>query len=79
MSRIISKDNCIFCTRAKALLDMKDEEYTELKINTDVTMEQFAEMTGNAKTFPQIWLTVSGAEIYIGGYDKLVEYFNNGA
>lgn len=76
MTRVISKDNCIFCTRAKALLDMKDEEYTELKIDVDVSREQFAEMTGNAMSFPQVFLTIDGTEVLIGGYDKLVEYYN---
>lgn len=77
MTKIISKDNCIFCTRAKALLDMKDIDYEELKFGTDIeTLEEFQAMTGNAKSFPQIWLTISGADVHIGGYDKLVEHFD---
>lgn len=76
MTRILSKDNCIFCTRAKALLEMKEIEYQELKLGVDFDVSEFYEMTSGAKTFPQIWLTVDGSDIYIGGYDKLVEYFN---
>ncbi len=76
MTKVIWKDNCPYCTRAKALLDMKDIDYEEIKLGVDITLEEFSKITSGAKTVPQIWLTVSGADIFIGGYDDLVKYFN---
>lgn len=79
MSKIMSKDNCIYCVRAKALLDQKGVEYKEEKLGVDFTVEELVERSNGGKSFPQIWLTVDGEEVHIGGYDKLVEHYNNGA
>jgi thioredoxin reductase (NADPH) len=76
MTRVITKDNCAYCVRAKALLDMHDIEYDEFKLGEDVTLEEFTELTNGAKTVPQIWLTYAGSDIFIGGYDKLADHFN---
>ena len=40
MIRIYSKDNCPWCDRAKDLMNVKEEEYTEIKIGCDITREE---------------------------------------
>jgi glutaredoxin 3 len=81
---IYTKDNCPFCTRAKALFDKKGITYDEkiialpkpdarsLKENqTWTTREALLEIAPAAKTVPQIWLDGQ----HIGGHDDLVKYF----
>lgn len=75
---IYSKENCPYCTRAKALMDKLGIAYEEhiigqpgsktLKENQRwTTREELLEKAPNAKTVPQIW--VDGE--YIGGYTEL--------
>lgn len=73
MSAVIySRDNCIYCDRAKELLESANIEYTEYKIGRDLSREEFLEKFPNTRTVPQIYLD----ETYIGGYDKLIQHFN---
>jgi glutaredoxin 3 len=63
---IYSRTVCPYCTQAKALLDSKGIEYTEINIDTnaagrDVLLEQ------GLRSVPQIF---DGAEL-VGGFDKL--------
>ena len=80
---IYTKDNCPFCTRAKALMDKRGITYDEkiiavngqdsrqLKENQEwTTRETLLEIAPAAKTVPQIWL--DGA--HIGGHDELVKH-----
>jgi len=66
MMLIYSRTVCPYCTQAKALLDSKGIEYTEINIDTnaagrDVLLEQ------GLRSVPQIF---DGAEL-VGGFDKL--------
>lgn len=72
---IYGRDNCIWCDRAVALLETKGLDYTLIKINpqTGENLNEFFEMTNNAKSVPQIFINGK----LIGGYDKLSEYFEN--
>lgn len=74
-ARLYTKDNCPFCTNAKTLFKNKGIEYTEIKIGKDITREEFLEVLPDAKTVPQIYLTVSGSEFLVGGFTDLVSYF----
>jgi glutaredoxin 3 len=69
---IYTKDNCPYCVQAKSLLSLKDQSYTEMKIGSDLSREEFMEIFPNVKTVPFIIIN----EERIGGYDRLVEYYD---
>ena len=69
--KIYSKDNCIFCTKAKAVLSSHNPQV--LMLDEDYSRDQFFEIFPTAKTFPQI--IINGEKI--GGYTSLVEMFTN--
>ena len=71
--KIYSKDNCIFCTKAKAVLSSHNPQV--LMLDEDYSRDQFFEIFPTAKTFPQI--IINGEKI--GGYHELERWmaFNN--
>ena len=70
---IYTKNNCIWCDRAKLLLDSKDIEFKEIDLSDDQKREKFYNSIGeNVKTVPQIYID----DIRIGGYQDLVASFN---
>lgn len=70
---IFTKKDCPYCVRAKALLATKNVSFTESVIGEDMLRETFMEMYPNQRTVPLI--LIDGQQV--GGYDQLVEYFNN--
>ena len=74
MDRVViySRDNCAYCAYAKNLLESKNINYIELKLDVDFSRETLLENYPTAKTFPVI--TVDG--FYIGGYSQLAERIN---
>jgi glutaredoxin 3 len=66
--RIYTTPNCVFCDRAKSLLDRLDLDYEQM-LCTD-----FSDLPGNLKTFPQIYF---GKE-HIGGCTELFELQRQG-
>lgn len=72
---IYTKDFCIWCDRAKALLESKDLKFTEIDISNDVARSKFYSNVGEGvKTVPQVF--IEGKRI--GGYQELVTWFSNG-
>lgn len=72
---IYSKDYCPYCTKAKELLKMKGQEYTEIDITRDTDkMQEMLDKTGGAKTVPQIFIN----DKLVGGYDDLYAANNKG-
>jgi glutaredoxin len=78
---IYSKPGCLYCDKAKALIDLKKHAYEELildvgqvkdSLKTYVTVNQLREKVPNARTVPQI---MKGNEL-IGGYDALEKFLN---
>jgi len=70
---IYTKNNCIWCDRAKLLLDSKDIEFKEIDLSDDQKREKFYNSIGeNVKTVPQIYIN----DLRIGGYQDLVAWFN---
>lgn len=69
MSEIIiySKEICPYCVRAKALLERKGAEFTEIKITDDATREEMIKKSGGRMTVPQIFI----GDLHVGGYDEL--------
>jgi len=80
MFRIYSKDDCIFCEKAKALFREKNIEYMEFKLGSDYGREYLLSLvskylqSGQKLTVPQIFLD----NTYIGGYNELEKYLQNG-
>lgn len=64
---VYSSDWCPFCTRAKSLLNQKDIEFQEIKV--DGQRELRAEMArlAGATSVPQIWI----GDTHVGGCDEL--------
>ena len=70
---IYTKNNCIWCDRAKLLLDTREIEFKEIDLSDDQKREKFYNSIGeNVKTVPQIYID----DIRIGGYQDLVAWFN---
>lgn len=70
---IYTKNNCIWCDRAKLLLGSKDIEFKEIDLSDDQKREKFYNSIGeNVKTVPQIYID----DLRIGGYQDLVAWFN---
>jgi len=69
---LYSKENCIYCNKAKALLKSLGLSYEEKKLESYKNTEEFFKDIGKkVKSMPQI--KIEGK--LIGGYNQLVEYF----
>ena len=71
MHVVWSRDNCIFCTKAKALLDNQGFKYIEKDVYEN--KEEFRNEFPDAKTVPQI--IFNGRKV--GGYDELHRLFED--
>lgn len=69
MIQVYTKENCIYCTKAKLLLESKKLEFTEVRIGIDITRGEFLEQFPDARTVPQIIFEGKA----IGGYDQLAQ------
>ena len=69
---IYSKNNCIYCNKAKALVKNLGLEYEEKKLEEFDSPQAMLEDIGkNVRQMPQI--KIDGE--LIGGYNQLVEHF----
>ena len=71
---VYSKNNCVFCTKAKALLKNLGLEYEERTLEKDFGSDPsklIEDIGKNVRTMPQI--KIDGE--LIGGYNQLVEHF----
>lgn len=87
MYTIYTRDNCSFCTKAKALLSELKLEYEEYNVFHDMDVDKFKSIVlpylrvDQAVTVPQIF----DDGTYVGGYDELTRYvvkmrgINNGS
>ena len=75
MSNIViySKDHCPHCVQAKNLLTIRGKQFTEVKINQDITVEEFKTLFPDAKTVPIVMIN----GVQIGGYNELQEWVND--
>ena len=65
---IYTKDHCIWCDRAKILLDSKKISYNEIDLSDDSERLKFYEKIGdNVKTVPQVFID----DKRIGGFQDL--------
>jgi len=71
---VYSKNNCVFCTKAKTLLKNLGLEYEEKSFEKDFDSDPsklIEDIGKNVRTMPQI--KIDGE--LIGGYNQLVEHF----
>ena len=65
---IYTKPGCPYCISAKALLDRKGADYTEIVASNDPAKKQeMIQRSGGRMTFPQVFI----GERHIGGSDDL--------
>ena len=71
---VYSKNNCVFCSKAKALLKNLGLEYEEKTLEKDFDYDPsklIEDIGKNVRAMPQI--KIDGE--LVGGYNQLVEYF----
>ena len=68
--KIVTGPNCIYCTKAKKLMDNYNIEYEEHCTTDNKYVVESLKKNG-FKTVPQIW---NEQAEHIGGYDDLKEY-----
>ena len=71
---VYSKNNCVYCTKAKTLLKNLGLEYEEKSLEKDFGSDPsklIEDIGKNVRTMPQI--KIDGE--LVGGYNQLVEYF----
>ena len=72
---IYTKDFCIWCDRAKSLLESKNLSFTEIDLSDDSVRSEFYSKLGEGvKTVPQIFMDNNR----IGGFQELVRWFADG-
>ena len=70
---IYTRNNCVWCDRAKNLLEINNLEYEEVDLSDDVLRENFYKKFNNSiKTMPQIFID----DNRIGGFEALVDYLD---
>ena len=71
---VYSKDQCIFCDKAIALLKVKAKEHIVYKLGKDFDRDTILEMFPDARSFPIIVLDKK----FIGGYNDLEKLLEEG-
>ena len=72
---VYSKNNCVYCNKAKTLLKNLGLEYEEKSLEKDFGSDPsklIEDIGKNVRQMPQI--KIDGK--LVGGYNQLVEYFN---
>jgi len=72
---IYSTAICPYCVRAKMLLEKRNINYIEYKVDQDSQrFEEMLRLSSGRQSVPQIFID----EQHIGGYDDLVEFDMDG-
>lgn len=67
---VYTKDNCSNCVKAKKLLEQRQFQYREVKLGSDILIEDFMNTFPGVRVAP--FIIINGVKI--GGYDKLQEW-----
>ena len=71
--KIYTKDHCIWCDRAKGLLNAHSIDFEEIDLSNDSERVKFYNNIGdNVKTVPQVFID----DVRIGGYQDLRGWLN---
>jgi glutaredoxin len=69
---IYSKNNCVYCNKAKQLVKNLRLDYTEKKLEEFESVDEMLKDIGKkVRTMPQIKID----DKLVGGYNQLVEFF----
>ena len=71
---IYTTKTCLYCVRAKALLDRKGATYQEINAEDPSIREEMIQKAGGRKTVPQIFI----GDFHVGGCDDLYELEKKG-
>ena len=79
MYEIYGAPNCTYCEKAKWLMEHNGVEYNYIDVSRLGEQKAFFTKFPNVRTVPQIIYDGSdrGYPVHIGGYDQLVEWFEN--
>ena len=69
MITVYSKDACVYCDKAVALLKVKAKEHNVYKLGKDFERETLLEEFPQARSFPVITVDKK----FIGGYNELYD------
>ena len=70
-TKIYSTAICPYCVRAKMLLDKRNINYIEYKVDEDNKLfEEMLNLSNGRRSVPQIFID----DKHIGGYDDLVDF-----
>ena len=71
--KIYTKENCIWCDRAKGLLNAHSIDFDEVDLSNDIERLNFYKKIGdNVKTVPQVYIDNNR----IGGFPQLKAWLN---
>ena len=71
---VYTKQNCVYCVKAKSLLKGLGLTWTEKKLEEFSSVDEMIKDIGKkVRAMPQI--KIEGE--LVGGYNQLIEYFNN--
>ena len=71
---VYTKQNCVYCVKAKSLLKGLGLTWTEKKLEEFSSVDELIKDIGKkVRAMPQI--KIDGE--LVGGYNQLIEYFNN--
>lgn len=71
---IYTKPYCPYCERAKALLERKGADYTEIVAAHDATLRAQMQARSGRLTYPQIFID----DLHVGGCDDLMALDSRG-
>ena len=75
MIEIYGTDSCVFCNKAKELLEIYNKEYTYIDVTeTEDTTAAFFKKFPDVRTVPQLALSDG---FHIGGYTELKKWLNH--
>jgi glutaredoxin len=66
---VYSKDDCVYCDKAKNLLKAKAVDHIEYKLGKDFERDTLLELFPQARSFPVITVDKK----FIGGYNELYD------
>tara|TARA_B100001013_G_scaffold225187_1_gene137887 strand:- start:338 stop:625 length:288 start_codon:yes stop_codon:yes gene_type:complete len=71
---VYTKQNCVYCVKAKALIKGLGLTFTEKKLEEFSSVDEMIKDIGKkVRAMPQIKID----DELVGGYNQLIEYFNN--
>mgnify|MGYP003645059398 CR=1 FL=1 len=70
---VYTRENCKYCFKTKHELETRKISYTEYNLAEEDVRDELLIKAPKATLLPQIFIN----EVNIGGYDELLDYFDN--